>query len=370
MLKIGYTGSNGLIGWHFGCFLKTRSDARAFGANRATFLSQSVLDEFVQSCDVIVHLAGVNRGTENEVASGNIALASSLVEALERNSRRPHLIFSSSIHALSNNHYGTVKNQCSEIFRTWSRRNNACFTNLILPHVFGEHGRPFYNSVVSTFCHQIARSEQPTINSNGELELLHAQSVAKLFFDVANSDRPAGLAEDIRPSGRKITVLELAEELRMLAQTYADGTIPDLNDPFRLDLFNTYRSYLYPTQYPITLPLRSDQRGALFEAVKTQMGGQCFLSTTIPGITRGNHYHLRKFERFLVTSGEAIIRIRKLSTDRVIEFPVSGSKPQVVDIPTLHTHSIINTGTDDLTTLFWSHEIFDPKNPDTYPETV
>ena len=137
-----------------------------------------------------------------------------------------------------------------------------------------------------------------------------------------------------------------------------------------LDLFNTYRSYLYPRHYPVTLPLHSDARGHLYEAVKSLHGGQCFISTTKPGITRGNHYHTRKLERFLVLNGDAVIRIRKLLTGDIVEFKVSGAAPQYIDMPTFCTHDITNMGQSDLMTLFWAHEIFDPQRSDTIREPV
>jgi UDP-2-acetamido-2,6-beta-L-arabino-hexul-4-ose reductase len=146
--------------------------------------------------------------------------------------------------------------------------------------------------------------------------------------------------------------------------------VPELGDDFQLSLFNTYRSYLYPNRFPVALTLHSDTRGSLFEAVKTMHGGQAFLSHTHPGITRGNHYHKEKFERFLVIKGEAVIRIRKMFAKEIFEFKVSGEKPQYVDIPTLHTHNISNTGDKELTTLFWSHQIFDPSASDTVQENV
>ena len=173
-----------------------------------------------------------------------------------------------------------------------------------------------------------------------------------------------------RIEGTRIMVSAVLAQLQAIARQYADHIIPPLTSEFELDLFNTYRACLFPRHYPAHLSLRSDQRGELFEAVKSLHGGQCFLSTTRPGITRGNHYHHHKLERFLVVSGEALIRVRKLLTDDVAEFPVSGAAPAYVDMPALHTHSITNTGAGDLLTLFWSHEIFDPASPDTYPEAV
>jgi UDP-2-acetamido-2,6-beta-L-arabino-hexul-4-ose reductase len=165
-------------------------------------------------------------------------------------------------------------------------------------------------------------------------------------------------------------VSEMLARVRDLAAAYAEGVVADLRDPLDLQLFNTYRSYLFPRHYPVPIERHRDPRGSLFEAVRTRHGGQCFLSTTRPGITRGNHYHLRKIERFLVVRGEARIRVRRLFASDVTEFSVRGDEPAYVDMPTLHTHDITNVGDADLLTLFWAHEIFDPAAPDTIPEPV
>ena len=169
---------------------------------------------------------------------------------------------------------------------------------------------------------------------------------------------------------RSKSVSECLQKLQGFDHSYRGHLIPELKTDVDLDLFNTYRSYLYPRYYPVTLQLHSDTRGHLFEAVKSLHGGQCFISTTKPGITRGNHYHTRKFERFLVLNGDAVIRIRKLLTGDIVEFKVSGAAPQYIDMPTFCTHDITNTGQSDLTTLFWAHEIFDPQRSDTIREPV
>jgi len=165
-------------------------------------------------------------------------------------------------------------------------------------------------------------------------------------------------------------VSELLDRLSAFDQNYRGQLIPDVREPIDLYLFNTYRSYLFPHHYPVDLQLHEDMRGGLFEAIKSYNGGQCFLSTTKPGITRGNHYHTAKIERFLVVGGNGLIRIRKLFSEDISEFEVAGDRPQYIDIPTLHTHNITNVGESDMTTLFWSHEIFDPESPDTFPEPV
>ena len=336
------------------------------GADRATFASSSALAEFVVGLDVIVHLAGMNRGEDSELESVNVGLASALVAACERTGAKPHIVFSSSTHVERATAYGRSKKAAAECLRCWAGRSGGSLTNLILPHVFGEFGKPFYNSVVSTFCYQLAHQEEPKIIVDGGLELVHVQRVAEQIVE-AFQNRVEG---DLRVAGDPIRTSDLLERLRRMSSLYQRHVIPDLRQALDLRLFNTYRSYLFPRHYPVTVEVHSDDRGGLFEAVRSLNPGQVFFSTTRPGITRGGHYHTRKVERFLVTNGEAVIRLRKLFSSDLVEFRVSGSKPQYVDMPTFFTHDITNVGSGELMTAFWAHEIFDVEDSDTYAEPV
>lgn len=365
-MKVGITGIHGMIGFHLHGFLHGQKGVEVFGAGRSTFASQPALDEFLSGLDVVVHLAGMNRGDDAEIEKTNIDLATGLVAACERSKRRPHILFSSSTHVMRDTPYARSKREATRIFSEWATREGAVFTNLILPHVFGEGGKPFYNSVVSTFCYQLANGDAPVIVNDGDLELAHSQQVAEKVFALMHEP----VAGDVRVAGVPMRVSDLLVRLRRFDQLYRGLVMPDVREQIDLYLFNTFRSYLFPSHYPVSLQLHQDARGDLFEAVKSLNGGQCFISTTKPGITRGNHYHTRKIERFLVLGGKGLIRIRKLFSDEVAEFEVSGDRPQYVDMPTLHTHNITNIGESDMTTLFWSHEIFDPANPDTFPEPV
>ena len=191
---------------------------------------------------------------------------------------------------------------------------------------------------------------------------MHAQDVAAQIVEDIHSP----VNSDIRPYGTKIRVSEMLETLDEMNDLYARGVIPLLNSPIRLSLFNTFRSYLFPSKYPVPLVLHEDDRGALFEVVKTCHGGQAFMSSTKQGVTRGNHFHFNKVERFLVVEGKARICVRRLFHDKETEFIVSGGDPEYIDIPTLHTHNITNIGSTDLKTFFWSHEIYNPDEPDTF----
>lgn len=358
---------DGLIGWHLRTFLHGQPSIAIVPANRATFASEENLSQFVSSCDVIVHLAGMNRGDEQEIARTNIALTETLVKALDRNDCHPNIVFSSSIQVFRDTFYGQSKRICAEKLAEWALKREAVFTNLILPHVFGEGGKPFYNSVVSTFCFQLANGQEPRVINDATLELIHAQEVAKKIYDIILEPQN----HEITLTGTPFSVGDLLSKLTRYAQDYRDKElVPLLNDRLDLQLFNTFRSYLYPKHYPVSPVSHGDHRGTLFEATKSLNGGHSFVSTTKPGVTRGNHYHYSKFERFLVVSGQAVIRIRKLFSDEVIDFHVSGDNPQYVDISTLHAHSITNVGQSTLITLFWALGLFDPNNLDTVSEAV
>jgi len=365
-MRVGITGARGLIGWHLRAFLHGVDGIQPAAADRSTFADPQALWQFISGCDAVVHLAGMNRGDEGEVARTNVDLTRRLVAALREADARLQVIFSSSTHIDRDTLYGASKRESAALLSNWAAEAGARFTNLVLPGVFGEHGRPFYNSVISTFCHQLARGEVPEVRMDAEMQQMHAQEVARLVLGALREERVG----ELRPAGQRVTVTGLLARLQVLAGTYDQNIFPDLRSPFERDLFNTYRSYLFPQRFPVPLALHQDARGQLFEAVKGHSGGQSFFSTTRPGITRGNHYHTRKVERFLVVGGRAHIKLRRVFTDEVVCFEVDGSAPAFVDIPTLYTHNITNVGGADLLTLFWTNELFDPSAPDTISEEV
>jgi len=365
-IRIGVTGADGFLGWHLRVHLLPQADVAVSCAGRDTFADSAKLKEFAAGCDAIAHFAGVNRGEERDVEAGNVAIARALADALSNAGGRPHVVYANSTHHERDTAYGRSKRRAAELLAEWASRAGARFTNIVLPHVFGESGRPNYNSVVATFCHELAQGRTPRMSQEGDLELAHSQQVAAEVIECIRQAK----AGETRLAGVPIRVSALLERLRSFASDYGNQVIPRLERALDLDLFNTYRSYLFPAHYPVKLAHRSDARGALFEAVKSLHGGQCFISTTHAGVTRGNHYHSRKIERFLVLQGDALIRLRRLLAPQVHEFRVSGAAPCYIDMPTFHTHDITNTGAGELVTLFWSHDLYDPGQPDTYAEKV
>ena len=369
-MKIGITGADGLLGFHARCCLHALKGIHQIRlANRTTFASPNDLDHFVKGLDGILHFAGINRGHENDLEAKNIAITNTLIAALRRTDSRPAIAFSNSTHFDLDTGYGRGKRACADLLLQWGRESGARVGNFILPHVFGEFGKPFYNSAVSTFCYQLSRFDKPIIDIDSELELVHAQDVMKRLInwlcDYNNSSCIVRLA------GTSMRVSVMLDSLQEMLVRYVDqGLLPNFDTHIKVRLFNTLRSYLYPAFYPHQLKLHKDARGELYEAVKTDNGGQAFISTTMPGATRGNHWHLSKFERFLVIGGQGTIRIRKLFSSDIMIFEVRGDNPVYIDIPTFHTHSITNTGKNNLQTLFWTNEIFNPAFSDTYPEQV
>lgn len=366
MVRVGITGASGFIGRHLRYYLLRRPEVEVITAGREDFASPGRLAEFVANSDIIVHLAGQNRGDAQEVSRTNLGLARRLIEACRASGAASRLIFASSTHISRETPYGISKKLCGEEFRRWSEESGGSFVNLVLPHVFGEGQRPFYNSAVATFCRRLADGDALEVNPGGKLGLIHVREIADLIYSLIES----GGEGDVVPPAAFLTAGDLADRLREMDRLYRRHVIPDLQDDLQRDLFNTYRSYLFPGHYPVPIPVREDRRGRLFETVKSLGPGQSFYSRTLPLVTRGNHYHSRKIERFLVLQGKAEIRVRELCTDRVEVFPVNGERPGYVDIPTFHTHTITNVGREVLLTLFWTNEIFNPDDPDTFAEKV
>ena len=371
-MKIVVTGSRGLIGWHCATRLHAANCAAQFRGDEPPhsitlldhvgFDNDATLASAVHGADAILHFAGVNRGREEDVEKANPIIADRLRRFCAEANVRPHVVYANSTHAASDTPYGRSKRIAGEILS----RVGGRYTDLVLPHIFGECARPRYNNVTATFIEAVIAGETPDVNPDGLVSLLHAGAAAQAGLDAIIG----GQTGTLRPEARDIAVAKLLSMLQGFHAGYRANIYPDLSDPFTVALFNSYRTALYPDGFPWPLTLNTDARGTLFEAVKGGGGGQTFLSTTKPGVTRGDHFHLNKVERFLVVQGEAIIRIRKVLSDEVWEYRVSGDTPAIVDMPTLHTHSIENTGNTDLLTLFWTHDLFDPENPDTFTDKV
>ncbi|MGN6599524.1 MAG: polysaccharide biosynthesis C-terminal domain-containing protein, partial [Actinomycetes bacterium] len=251
----------------------------------------------------------------------------------------------------------------------WGQQSGRPVADVLVPNIYGAHGRPGYNSFVATFAHRIAAGEAPWVDVARPVPLLHVQDAAQVLLDAWHD----GTSGRVEPApGRTAGVAEVRDLLQSFFAVYsADGGIPALRDRFDVTLFNTLRAAMFPGAYPFRLTPHSDARGTLVESVRVHGGqGQTFVSSTVPGQRRGDHFHLDKIERFQVVRGRGLIRLRRVLTDDYVEFLVDGDEPAVVDMPTGWAHSIENVGEGELMTLFWAHELFDPERPDTYREVV
>lgn len=370
MINVGITGQPGFVGTHLFNYLNLQENINKIPFKDEFFQDENILTDFAKKCDCIVHLAALNRHKDpQEIYNVNIRLVKTLIDVLESNNLKPHIIMSSSTQEERDNPYGKSKKEGRLIFSQWAKKNNSQFTGLIMPNVFGSFGKPFYNSVVATFAYQLTHDQSPNIDIDAELKLIYINNLIKIIHNhiLNRTDNHALLlGHDIQ-----IRVSDILNKLQTYHEFYYEKKqFPSLYDPFDVNLFNTYRSYIDSSFFPVRFKTHSDDRGIFAELIKSQSQGQTSYSTTKSGITRGNHFHIRKVERFAVIKGEAEIKIRRIGTDQVIKYHLSGKEPSFVDMPVWYTHNITNTGEDELLTIFWINEFFNPEDPDTFYEEV
>ena len=377
-MRIGITGQSGFIGTHLYNYMGLMEDIERVPFKDEYFRRESRLREFVSSCDAIVHMAAMNRHNDpQELYDINIQLVQKLIDACESTNATPHILFSSSTQEERDNLYGKSKYVGRKLFEKWAAKTNARFTGFIIPNVFGPFGHPYYNSFIATFCHQLTHNEQPKIELDGIVKLIYVgelvKTIADHIFKVHREHQNETIIEEIRlkntSEGKVSYILLLLEEFKK--NYFEQGIMPNLTTPFERDLFNTFACYIdHEKFFPFHLTKHMDNRGAFTEVIKLNSGGQVSFSVTKPGITRGNHFHTRKAERFAVIKGKARIQLRKIGTDKIMNFDLDGNKPSFVDMPVWHTHNITNTGNDDLYTIFWISEHYNPDDPDTFYEPV
>jgi len=371
-MRIVVTGAGGLLGWHVAGRLHAQNCAARYGGkpapydlvliDHAGFEDAAHLSGAVNGADAILHFAGVNRGEEAVVEAANPQISQRLIAACKASGSSPHVVYANSTHALFDSFYGRSKRIAGELLEQVFPR----YTNLVLPHIFGECARPYYNNVTATLIDQLWRGVRPQINPEGKVELLHAGAAANLAINAALH----GETGEIVPAGRPISISALYDKLSAFHASYQADIFPDFADGFDLALFNSYRTGGYPAHYPKPMAPKSDHRGTLFETAKGLGASQSFISTTYPGKIRGDHFHTDLVERFLVVGGKATIRIRKVLTNEVHTFEVSGGEPVAIDMLPLHTHHIENSSDNEVTTFFWAHRLFDPADPDTFSDPV
>lgn len=396
-MNILVTGSNGFIGQNLITWLQRLPQVQMLEFDQEHTLAD--LKERLAAADLVYHLAGVNRPqTVEEFRAGNVDLTAQMCELLLQGGRATPIVLSSSIQAELDNPYGASKREAEQVLADYAARSGAPVAIFRLSNVFGKWCRPNYNSVVATFCHNIARDLSITISDPGrEVPLVHVDDVVQAFLEAGEEVRgqrpevrgqrsapyrtpntehrspvtgpPSVSYYEARPV-YTVTLGRLAELIRSFRASRQTLLAPDFGDPFVHKLYGAFLSYLEPDDFAYDLTQRTDPRGSLAEFIKSPGFGQIFVSRTKPGITRGNHFHHTKTEKFLVLEGEAIIRFRHIQSHEVVEYTVRGEDYQVLDIPTGYTHSIENVGRGELVTLFWASEVFDPGRPDTIWEEV
>lgn len=370
MKKIAVTGMTGFIGSNFANHTRIfKSDnIEIIDVKDEYFLNIDKLSKAVAGCDAIIHMAGASRSTKDDIYETNIGLTKKLIDALDSIGERPRIIFLSSVHESRGDSYGKSKKESRELLAKWSK-NKSIFTGLVLPNVFGPSSKPFHNSAIATFCHQLVSKKRPSIDEDRIMGLLYVENLINIIYKVLLQTKPK-LRIDVKPDV-SIKVSRVLEKLQSYKEEYLDNNIiPSLQAPFDVNLFNTFCSFIPDEQRVKYLEIHKDDRGYLCEALKTNTKGQVFYSKTNKGIVRGNHFHTRKIERFCVLEGRAEIAIRRIGSKEVIKYKLSGKNPAVIDMPIWYSHNIKNLTDKVLVTMFWTNEIFNPKDQDTFYEQV
>jgi len=365
-MKIGVTGSNGFIGKNL-----LERLGRIEGVDIITFTrsnSLSDLEPIVKTVDFIFHLAGINR-PENpqEFYAGNQNLTQQIVDlALKFNKKTPILI-SSSTQAVRDNDYGKSKLGSELALEKYANKSGAPVYIYRLPNVFGKWSKPNYNTVIATWCHNISRDISIEVNDESvELDLVYIDDVVEHFLRHLNETGNNGVVYPEVYPVYKESLGDIRDLLFDFKESRQHLIIPPVGRGFPRALYATYLSFLPTDQFSYELKGYSDERGTFYEFLKTQDSGQFSVSTSAPGVTRGNHYHNTKNEKFLVVKGQASIKLRQIHGDKTIEYKVSDKKIEVVEMIPGYTHDITNTGDEEMILLLWANEIFDRNKPDTY----
>ena len=365
-MKILLTGSNGFIARNLLAELRNKGYSEIFEYDMDT--EPELLDEFCRQADFVFHLAGVNRPKDKkEFMEGNFGFTSLLLDTLKKHDNTCPLMLSSSIQAELDNPYGESKKAGEDLLFKYSEETGARVLVYRFPNVFGKWCRPNYNSAIATFCHNIARGEEIQVNDRSVLmNLVYIDDVLEeLIKGLEDNGNKVGDFFEV-PITHTATLGEIVDLIYSFKRSREDRSLPHMGDEFTKKLYSTYLSYLPEDEFSYDLKMNKDDRGSFTEFLKTPDRGQVSVNVSKAGITKGNHWHHTKNEKFLVVSGRGVIRFRKIDSDNVIEYFVSGEKLEVVDIPVGYTHNIENLGEGDMVTIMWANESFDPKKADTY----
>jgi UDP-2-acetamido-2,6-beta-L-arabino-hexul-4-ose reductase len=366
-MQVVITGAGGFVGSNLVTTLRRNTDIDILPIDSNS--SATDLESALQRADFVIHLAGVNRpDNESEFATGNTDFTSTVCDLLVKHERKVPVIISSSTQAALENPYGASKAAAEDVVTAYAEQHGGSALIYRLTNVFGKWCRPNYNSAVATFCHNIAQGLPVSISDHSnKVCLVHVDDVIASFCEDLASSHQSGVVQREAGPEYNLTLGELVNQIESFRDMRDSLVVPDLDSGFAQKLYSTYLSYLEEDQLAYNLKKNVDPRGSLAEFVKSSHFGQLFISRTKPGITRGDHYHHVKTEKFLVVDGQAMVRFRDIRGEgEVIEYQVDGEEFRVVDIPPGYTHSIENVGEGELITVFWASEIFEQDRPDTY----
>lgn len=370
-MKVLVTGSNGFVGKNLISTLSESSQYEILTYDRENTIRD--LNEYAKTCDFVVHLAGINRPkNKEEFYKGNAGLTETLCHALLEADNPVPILVSSSIQAELNNDYGQSKKEGEEYLLDYAKRSGADVLIYRLPNLFGKWTKPFYNSVVATWSYQIARNESIEINDpDHELTLVYIDDLVDEILRAlqGKGNRVVDSYYSV-PTTYPITLQDLAKTLKRFKMSRENRFIPNMSNDLVKKLYSTYLNYLPEDSFSYPLKMHCDDRGSFTEFIKSEYAGQVSINVSKPKITKGDHWHHSKNEKFLVVKGQGVIKFRDIFSEEVIEYYVSDKKLEVVDIPTGYTHNIINLGEEDMVTVMWVNEPFDPDKPDTYPLEV
>lgn len=366
MKKIVVTGSNGFVGKNLVQELKYSEDLEILEINR--FTNNETKIDYLKNADFIIHLAGVNRPkSEKEFHEVNVELLKEMLSMIKLNSKKPTILLSSSIQSSKDNPYGNSKKKAEEQLKKFSKENGNEVYIYHLPNLFGKWCKPNYNSVIATFCHNVAHDKAIDVNDeNVILNLNYIDDVIEELKNAIDGTPNVVNGEMVVPNVFEKTLGEISDLILFFKETRNHKTLPNLSDAFEKALYSTYLSYLPHDEFKYPLKMNEDNRGSFTEFLKTPDRGQVSVNISKPGITKGNHWHHTKNEKFLVVSGEGVVRFRLPEENEVLEYYVSGEKLEVIDIPVGYTHNIENLGDNDMVTIMWVNEMFNRDNPDTY----
>lgn len=380
-MKILITGAQGFMGKNLIATLEAirAGKDKSHGLNpEITLLTfdlgtdTGLLEAYCKQADFVCHLAGVNRPKEaSEFMKGNFSFTSTLLDTLKKHGNKAPVLITSSTQAVLDNPYGQSKKAGEDLMFAYGRETGASVYVYRLPNAFGKWSRPNYNSAIATFCYNIARNLPITVKDRAViLNLVYIDDIIAEFIR-AMQGRPTRDGDFcvVRPV-HQATLGEISDWLYSFAESRKNLQVPQLDNPVVKKLYSTYLSFLPEDAFAYPLTTHSDHRGSFTEVLRTSDRGQVSINVSKPGITKGNHWHHTKNEKFVVVHGKGVIRFRRIGGTEVIEYFVDGSKLQVIDIPTGYTHNIENLGDDDMVTLMWANEAFDPNKPDTYFEEV